>query len=145
VAYSCGLSRSSGIVFTAYQVGTNLSVAIKKVDLTETRKNLIVKEILVMRAVRHANIVDYIDSFLYNNDVWIVMEYMGGGSLSAVIKAYLMTEGQIAAVSREIVQGLQYLHENGIIHRDVESQNVLLSLAGDVKLGSLYELFFNNF
>ncbi|KAI0299257.1 kinase-like domain-containing protein [Russula brevipes] len=126
---------ASGIVFTAYQVGTNLPVAIRKKDLTALpRKGHIIREILAMRAVRHANIINYIDSFLYHNDVWIVVEYMGGGPLRAVIGANLMTEGQMAAVSREIAQGLQHLHEHGIIHRDVKSQNVVLSLAGDVKL-----------
>jgi p21-activated kinase 1 len=89
-----------------------------------------------MRATRHANIIYYIDSFFYNNDVWIVMEYVGGGPLTAVVTANLMTEGQMAAVSREIAQGLQHLHNHGVIHRDIKSDNVLLSLAGDVKLGS---------
>jgi p21-activated kinase 1 len=45
-----------------------------------------------------------------------------------------MTEGQIAAVSRETAQGLQHLHEHGVIHRNIKSDNVLLSLTGDIKL-----------
>jgi p21-activated kinase 1 len=142
ISFSRGLSRASGSVFTAYRVATNLYVAIKKKNLTELpEKDLIIKEILVMRTACHVNIINYIDWFLYHNDVWIVMEYMGGGSLRAVIKAYLMTEGQMAAVSKEIAQGLQYLHKYGIIHRDITSDNVLLSLTGDVRLGSLHELF----
>jgi p21-activated kinase 1 len=68
------------------------------------------------------------------------MEYMEGGSLTDVVTANLMTEGQIAAVSRETVQGLQHLHKHGVIHRDIKSDNVLLSLTGDIKLSS-YELF----
>jgi len=62
------------------------------------------------------------------------MEYMEGGSLRAVITANLMTEGQMAAVSREIAQGLQHLHKQGFIHRNIKSRDVLLSPAGDVKL-----------
>ncbi|KAI9464831.1 STE/STE20/PAKA protein kinase [Russula earlei] len=126
---------ASGGVFTAYQVGTNLSVAIKQMDLDkQPKKDLIINEILVMRASRHANIVNYIDSFLYKNELWVVMEYMEGGSLTDVVTANLMTEGQIAAVSRETVQGLQHLHKHGVIHRDIKSDNVLLSLTGDIKL-----------
>ncbi|KAG1746584.1 STE/STE20/PAKA protein kinase [Suillus paluster] len=126
---------ASGGVYTAYQVGTNLSVAIKQMDLDkQPKKDLIINEILVMRASRHPNIVNYIDSFLHKNDLWVVMEYMEGGSLTDVVTANLMTEGQIAAVSRETCQGLEHLHRHGVIHRDIKSDNVLLSLGGDIKL-----------
>jgi p21-activated kinase 1 len=126
---------ASGGVYTAYQVGTNLSVAIKQMDLDkQPKKDLIINEILVMRSSRHPNIVNYIDSFLYKNDLWVVMEYMEGGSLTDVVTANLMTEGQISAVSRETAQGLEHLHRHGVIHRDIKSDNVLLSMAGDIKL-----------
>ncbi|KAF9240714.1 STE/STE20/PAKA protein kinase [Melanogaster broomeanus] len=126
---------ASGGVYTAYQVGTNLSVAIKQMDLDkQPKKDLIINEILVMRASRHPNIVNYIDSFLHKNDLWVVMEYMEGGSLTDVVTANLMTEGQIAAVSRETAQGLEHLHRHGVIHRDIKSDNVLLSMTGDIKL-----------
>jgi len=126
---------ASGGVYTAYQMGTNLSVAIKQMDLEkQPKKDLIINEILVMRSSRHPNIVNYIDSFLHKNDLWVIMEYMEGGSLTDVVTANLMTEGQIAAVSRETVQGLEHLHRHGVIHRDIKSDNVLLSLQGDIKL-----------
>ena len=128
---------ASGGVYTAYQVGTNLSVAIKQMDLDkQPKKDLIINEILVMRSSRHPNIVNYIDSFLYKNDLWVVMEYMEGGSLTDVVTANLMTEGQIAAVSRETCQGLEHLHRHGVIHRDIKSDNVLLSMVGDIKLSA---------
>ncbi len=62
------------------------------------------------------------------------MEYMEGGSLTDVVTCNIMTEGQIAAVSREVLEGLRHLHEHGVIHRDIKSDNVLLSLQGDIKL-----------
>jgi serine/threonine protein kinase len=131
------LYRASGGVYTAYQVGTNLSVAIKQMDLDkQPKKDLIINEILVMRASRHPNIVNYIDSFLYKNELWVVMEYMEGGSLTDVVTANLMSEGQIAAVSRETCQGLDHLHRHGVIHRDIKSDNVLLSMNGDIKLST---------
>jgi p21-activated kinase 1 len=126
-------------MFTAHQVGTNLSVAIKQMDLDKRpKKDHIINEIFVMRASRHTNIVNYINSFLYKNKLWVVMEYMEGGSLTDVVTANLMTEGQIAAVSRETVQGLQHLHKHSVIHRNIKSDNVLLSLAGDVKLSTYH-------
>jgi p21-activated kinase 1 len=102
------------------------------------RKHFIIYEVLVTRSSRHPNIIGYIDSFLYQDDLWVVLEYMEGGSLMHVAATKQMTEGQIAAVSREIAQGLEHLHRQGIVHRDIKSANVLLSLHGDVKLGVSY-------
>ena len=125
-------------MFTACQVGTDLSVAIKQMDLDkQPKKDTILNEVLVMRASRHPNIINYIDSFLYKNQLWLVMEYMEGRSLADLVAtANLMTEGQIAAVSRETAQGLHYLHRRGIVHCDIKSGHVLLSLTGDIKLST---------
>ncbi|PWN39721.1 Pkinase-domain-containing protein [Ceraceosorus guamensis] len=126
---------ASGGVYTAYQVGSNLSVAIKQMNLDQQpKKDLIINEILVMRESRHRNIVNFIDSFLYKGDLWVVMEYMEGGSLTDVVTCNIMTEGQIAAVSREVLEGLRHLHANSVIHRDIKSDNILLSMNGDIKL-----------
>ncbi|KAL8279411.1 hypothetical protein RQP46_008223 [Phenoliferia psychrophenolica] len=126
---------ASGGVYTAYQVGTNLCVAIKQMNLEQQPKqDLIINEILVMKESRHRNIVNFIDSFLLKGDLWVVMEYMEGGSLTDVVTCNIMSEGQIAAVSRETLEGLRHLHENGVIHRDIKSDNILLSLQGDIKL-----------
>jgi p21-activated kinase 1 len=128
--------------YTAFQVGTNLSVAIKQMKLDEhPRMDLLINEILVLRTLRHMNIVKYIDSFLYKNELWVVTEYMEGGSLTDVVTANMMTEGQIAAVSRETAQGLQHLHKHGVIHRNLKGINVLVSLTGDIKLSTYHNYF----
>ncbi|KAM0749348.1 Pkinase-domain-containing protein [Meredithblackwellia eburnea MCA 4105] len=126
---------ASGGVYTAYQNSTNLCVAIKQMNLEQQPKqDLIINEILVMKESRHRNIVNFIDSFLLKGDLWVVMEYMEGGSLTDVVTCNIMSEGQIAAVSRECLEGLKHLHEHGVIHRDIKSDNILLSLQGDIKL-----------
>ncbi|KAK9480648.1 kinase-like domain-containing protein [Lipomyces japonicus] len=126
---------ASGGVYTAYQVGTNLSVAIKQMHLEQQpKKELIINEILVMRESKHRNIVNFIDSFLHRGDLWVIMEYMDGGNLTDVVTYNMMSEGQIAAVCRETLYGLRHLHDKGVIHRDIKSDNVLLSMTGDIKL-----------
>ncbi|KAF3902620.1 hypothetical protein ABW21_db0209254 [Orbilia brochopaga] len=126
---------ASGGVYTAYRHGSNACVAIKQMNLEQQpKKDLIINEILVMRESKHQNIVNFMDSFLVRGDLWVVMEYMEGGSLTDVVTFNLMTEGQIAAVCREVLQGLQHLHSKGVIHRDIKSDNVLLALDGNIKL-----------
>jgi p21-activated kinase 1 len=101
---------ASGGVYTAYQVGTNALVAIKQMNLeSQPKKDLIINEILVMKESKHRNIVNYIDSFLYKGDLWVIMEYMEGGSLTDVVTANIMTEGQIAAVCREVFSLTKYV------------------------------------
>ena len=132
------LNSTSGSVLAARRPITNLTVAIKLVDLDERpKKDLVLNEILSMKALRHPNIIKYIDSYLYQNRLWLVMEYMEGGSLTDLVTTYSMTVGQIAAVSRETCMGIKYLHQRGIIHRDIKSENVLFSSRGRVKLSAL--------
>ncbi|KAI7879572.1 Pkinase-domain-containing protein [Lichtheimia hyalospora FSU 10163] len=125
---------ATGGVFTA-RSSESLPVAIKQMNLEQQpKKELIINEIVVMRQSQHPNIVNFIDSYLWERDLWVVMEYMDGGSLTDVVTYNMMLEGQIAAVCLEVLKGLQHLHRNGVIHRDIKSDNVLLSLQGDIKL-----------
>lgn len=126
---------ASGGVYTAFEVGTNKCVAIKQMNLEQQpKKDLIINEILVMKDSRHKNIVNFMDSFLVRGDLWVIMEYMEGGSLTDVVTFNMMSEGQISAVCRETLHGLQFLHSKGVIHRDIKSDNILLSMDGNIKL-----------
>lgn len=126
---------ASGGVYTAYQRGTNRIVAVKQMNLEQQpKKDLIINEILVMKDSVHPNIVNFIDSYLVGGDLWVIMEYMEGGSLTDVVTFNMMNEPQIAAVCKETLKGLQHLHSKGVIHRDIKSDNVLLSMNGNIKL-----------
>ncbi|GJC89671.1 serine/threonine-protein kinase MST20 [Colletotrichum liriopes] len=126
---------ASGGVYTGYERGSNRLVAIKQMNLEQQpKKDLIINEILVMKDSSHPNIVNFIDSYLCGGELWVVMEFMEGGSLTDVVTFNIMTEGQIASVCRETLKGLQHLHSKGVIHRDIKSDNILLSMEGNIKL-----------
>ncbi|XP_064262230.1 serine/threonine-protein kinase PAK 3-like [Passer domesticus] len=124
-----------GTVCMAVETVTGEEVAIKKISLLqESSSELCLNEIQVMRGSKNANLVNFVDSYLVDEELWLVMEYMDGGSLHDVIRETRMEEGEIAAVSRECLQGLDFLHSNQVIHRDIKSHNILLGLDGSVRL-----------
>ncbi|KAJ6010480.1 Serine/threonine-protein kinase CLA4 [Penicillium sp. IBT 35674x] len=87
------------------QYGPRCQVAIKQMDLrSQPRKELIVNEIIVMKDSQHANIVNFLDSFLQesSNELWVVMEFMEGGALTDVIDNNpVIQENQIATICAE--------------------------------------------
>jgi p21-activated kinase 1 len=130
---------ASGGVFTGHERGTNRLVAIKQMNLEQQpKKDLIINEILVMKDSSHPNIVNFIESYLCGGELWVVMEFMEGGSLTDVVTFNIMTEGQIGSVCRETFKGLQHLHSKGVIHRDIKSDNILLSNEGSIKISEYH-------
>ncbi|KAL3234361.1 Serine/threonine-protein kinase STE20 [Nakaseomyces bracarensis] len=130
-----GQGASGGVYLSHSKLDASEAVAIKQMDLDkQPKKELIINEILVMRGSKHKNIVNYIDSYMQNLELWVVMEYMEGGCLTDVVTYCVLTEGQIGAVCREVLGGLQFLHSKGVLHRDIKSDNILLSMNGDIKL-----------
>ncbi|XP_053858847.1 serine/threonine-protein kinase PAK 3-like [Vidua macroura] len=124
-----------GDVCRALDNATGEQVAIKKINLQELRKKeLRVNELMLMKPNMNSNLVNYLDSYLVDGQRWLVMEYMDGGTLSDVISKTHLSEDEMAAISRECLQGLDFLHSNLVIHRDVKSSNILLRTDGSVKL-----------
>jgi len=126
---------ASGTVYSATDSKTGKSVAIKQMNLSQQpKKELIINEIIVMREQQQENIVNYVDSLLVGDELWVVMEYLAGGSLTDVVTETILSEGQIAVICRECLKALEFLHASSVIHRDIKSDNILLGMDGVVKI-----------
>uniref|UniRef100_UPI00398F3682 serine/threonine-protein kinase PAK 4-like n=1 Tax=Pristiophorus japonicus TaxID=55135 RepID=UPI00398F3682 len=126
---------STGIVCMATEQNSGRMVAVKRMDLrTQQRRELLFNEVVIMRDYHHDNVVEMYSCHLVDDELWVVMELLQGGALTDIISQTRMDEEQIATVCLSILKALAYLHSHGVIHRDIKSDSILLTLDGRVKL-----------
>lgn len=126
---------STGIVCIATVRSSGKLVAVKKMDLRkQQRRELLFNEVVIMRDYRHENVVEMYNSYLVGDELWVVMEFLEGGALTDIVTHTRMNEEQIAAVCLAVLQALSVLHAQGVIHRDIKSDSILLTHDGRVKL-----------
>ncbi|XP_032882490.1 serine/threonine-protein kinase PAK 5-like [Amblyraja radiata] len=126
---------STGIVCAATERLTGRRVAVKMMDLrTQQRRELLFNEVVIMRDYRHEHVVNMYSSHLVGDQLWVVMELLQGGDLTDIILRTRLNEQQIATVCLSVLKALAYLHSQGVIHRDIKSSSILLTLDGRVKL-----------
>jgi serine/threonine protein kinase len=134
---------SFGVVFKARKISTRAWYAMKilvKSDLLESSGESVDLEVKTLTAVRHPFIISMDYSFQSPQFAFIAMELAEGGTLQSVpslLRTATLTEAQIRFYVAEIVEALHYLHGIGLIYRDLKPDNVLICLAGHVKLADL--------
>ncbi|GMK54182.1 hypothetical protein CspeluHIS016_0107680 [Cutaneotrichosporon spelunceum] len=124
---------SFGTVWKAVHNETGQVVAIKIINLEAATDDLdeIQAEIAHLRTCLSDKVTRYYGSFIKGYRLWILMEYLAGGSCQDLLQPGVFTEAQIATVCRELLLGLDYLHSQGKIHRDIKAANVLFSATAD--------------
>ena len=94
-------------------------------------------EIELLKNLHHRNIVQYLGSYKGQRHLYIILEFAENGSLSQIIKAHRFgpfPESLVAVYVTQVLQGLEYLHAEGVVHRDIKGANILTTKQGVVKL-----------
>ncbi|KAL0232177.1 hypothetical protein PCE1_003173 [Barthelona sp. PCE] len=128
----------SGCVYVGNRIKDGKRVAIKTTAITQQVDLQALKnEIAMARTSQHPYIVEYVQSYLCRptNELWIVMEYCSGGSLTQFLSAnQSLEEREIATICQQVLESLEFLHSSYRIHRDIKSDNILMTEQGDCKL-----------
>lgn len=127
---------SFGKVYKGVDKRTGQAVAIKIIDIESAEDEVedIIQEIAILSELQSPYVTKYYGSYAKGAELWIVMEFCAGGSCADLMKPGLIGEDYIAIIVRELLLGLDYLHADKKLHRDIKAANVLLSSNGQVKL-----------
>ncbi|KAG2732254.1 hypothetical protein G9P44_004671 [Scheffersomyces stipitis] len=135
--FQCIGKGNFGDVYKAKCLTNAQDVAIKVVNLDESNEDVkaFTQEIQFLSRLRNPYITSYIETFVKDFNMFIVMEYCGGGSCSDLLRyAKKLPEDIVALIIRDVLKGLVYLHNEKKVHRDIKSANILLTEYGEVKL-----------
>ena len=115
---------------------------IKKISIDHLREEeieYIQNEINILSKINNEHIIKYIDSFMDNNNIYILMEYNDGSYLNEFIKNYkdkniLIDENTLYDIILDLCLGIKEIHENNLIHRDLKPENIFITKNNKVKI-----------
>ncbi|KAH9908981.1 putative severin kinase [Xylariomycetidae sp. FL2044] len=127
---------SFGKVFKGVEKRSGQAVAIKVIDIESAEDEVedIIQEIAILSELQSPYVTKYYGSYAKGAELWIVMEFCAGGSCADLMKPGQIGEDYIAIIIRELLLGLEYLHADKKLHRDIKAANILLGSNGQVKL-----------
>ncbi|KAH0790626.1 STE family protein kinase [Histomonas meleagridis] len=132
-------------VYVARCLSNDQLCAIKIINMEENKIDFqrFRRGVSIWSTSQHPNLIQYYCSFTVNSSLWIVSEYMDGGSCSDIIDFSFQNgfkdEILLATIIKKTLKFLEYFHSNHQIHRNVQPSNILISHLGEVKIGNLYE------
>lgn len=118
-----------GKVITAHSVHHDEIVAIKVMIKLETRDvDELYREIRILRGLSHPNIIKFYQSFDTMFQLYIVMEYIRNGTLAETLaRVKYLNETKSRLIYRQLIEALEYCHNHGVVHLDINSSNLLLN------------------
>lgn len=114
---------------------TGESVAIKIIDVENAEDDVddIIKEIAILSELKSPYVTKYHGSYLKGSNLWIIMEFCAGGSCHGLLRPGVIHEEYIAIILRELLRGLDYLHSDQKLHRDIKGTKTSIARNGDVR------------
>ncbi|KAJ2824311.1 ATP binding [Coemansia erecta] len=138
-------SGSFGSVFFGMNTRTGAIMAVKEVDMpkpgtvsmarNQRMADALRHELDLLKGLDHKNVVKYMGTDMDESKLYIFLEYVSGGSVTSALASYgMFPESLVRTYTAQIIEGLVYLHGQGIIHRDIKGGNVLIDQDGSVKI-----------
>lgn len=103
---------------------TGQLVAIKVIDVENAEDEVddIIQEIAILSGMSSPYVTKYYGSYMRGTDLWIIMEFCSGGSCADLMKPGQLSEAEIAVILKELLMGLEYLHADNKLHRDIKGE-----------------------